>query len=234
VSLRKSFLIGLLSLCSTLGVSFAQSDSLHPSTDPNAFRLFMAPTSVTLPANNGTIQLAELSIPCINYGVIDELIVRGGFTPFTISSHILYYGMAGLEIFNYSGFSGVGGLAITNMTGESRGWEGSLYGFGVIGYTNSKFGVYSGFGGGYSASRESSSAIFMVGGVYDISNHNAIVTENWFISESESDGFSIGLRIWGKVLAGEFGVLAITKPHSWEFQTVAPWVSLSYHFDTSE
>src|ERR1043165_8539272 len=120
------------------------------------------------------------------------------------------------------------------MTGESRNWEGSLYGFGVMGYTNSRFGLYAGFGGGYSANRESSSAIFMVGGKYDISSHNAVVTENWFISESATDAFSIGLRIWGRVLSGEFGVLAITKPHSLEFQTVAPWVSLSYHFDTSE
>lgn len=224
----------LFVLCCSASFAFAQSDSIHLSPDNDHFRLFLAPTSLTLPANHGSVQLAELSVPCINYGIIDELIVRGGITPFTISGHSLYFGMLGLQVFDYSGFTGVGGVAFTDITGESRNWEPALYGFGVIGYSTSKFGVFTGFGGGYSSSRESNSAIFMVGGEYSISSHNTLVSENWFVSETGVDAFSIGIRIFGKTLSGEFGIVGITEEHSLKISTVAPWISLSYHFDTSE
>lgn len=221
-------------ICCSVTIALAQSESIHLSGDNDTFRLFLAPTSLTLPANHGSVQLAELSVPCVNYGIIDELIVRGGITPFTITGHSLYFGMLGLQVFDYDGFSGVGGVAFTDITGASRNWEPALYGFGVIGYSNSKFGVFTGFGGGYSSSRESNSAIFMVGGEYSISAHNTLVSENWFVSETGVDAFSIGIRIFGKTLSGEFGIVAITKEHSLKISTVAPWISLSYHFDTSE
>ncbi len=224
----------LIIVCSEATIGLAQQRDSTSSGDPNAFRLLLAPTSVGLPANHGSIQLAELSVPCINYGIIDELIVRGGIAPFTIDGHLLYFTMAGLEVFNYSGFSGLGGLAITSMTGSGRSWESSLYGFGVLGYTSPGIGIYGGFGGGYSASRESNSAIVMLGAVLPVSSHNAVVTENWIIPESGTEAVSLGVRIWGKVLSGDFGIIAITREHSLQFQTVAPWVSLSYHFDASD
>ncbi|HYM19972.1 MAG TPA: hypothetical protein VEW28_03095 [Candidatus Kapabacteria bacterium] len=214
---------------------FAQTDSLSIlHRDPNLFRLFLAPTSETLPANHGTFQLAELSVPAINYGIIDELTARIGITPFSISGHNLYYALFGLQVFNYSGFSGVGGFALTNATGSYRNWEGSVYGFGVIGYTTNSYGIYGGFGGGYSSTRESNSAIFMLGGEYAISAHNKLITENWFVSESGSNAFSIGDRIYGNVLSFDLAVVAFTESHSMKITTVEPWVSLSYHFDLSE
>lgn len=213
---------------------WAQTDSTRPPRDPNAFRLFLAPTSVTLPENHGTIQLADIVVPTVNYGIIDELIVRGGVTPFAVSSHLLYYGLTGLQIFDYDGFSGVGGVVMTNATGDARGWESTFYGFGVIGYTAKDFGVYGGFGGGYSGKRESSTAIFMLGGEYAVSAHNKLITENWFVGESGSNAFSVGLRSYGRLLSFDIGIMGMTGAHSSKITTVVPWVALSYHFDLSE
>lgn len=228
----------VLVVVATLSLSgpgvYAQGDSVRRTSDPNAFRLFMAPTSETLPADHGTIQMAEIVVPTVNYGIIDELIVRGGFTPFTISSHVLYYGLAGLQIFDYNGFSGVGGIAFTNATGTERAWESALYGFGVVGYTANNFGIYGGIGGGYSGRRESNTAIAMLGGEVSISAHNKLISENWIISESETNAFAIGLRSYGSLLSVDIGVIGVTESHSLKFTTVVPWVALSYHFDVSE
>lgn len=223
----------LLLLCVVSSVH-AQTDSVRRTSDPNAFRLFLAPTSVTLAENHGTIQLAEIVVPTVNYGIIDELIVRGGITPFAVSSHVLYYGLAGLQVFDYDGFSGVGGLAFTNATGNDRSWESALYGFGVVGYTAKDFGIYGGIGGGYSGKRESNTAIFMLGGEYAISAHNKLITENWFISETGTNAYSIGIRAYGTVLSFDLGVMGISASHSLKITNVVPWVALSYHFDLSE
>jgi hypothetical protein len=231
------FVISILIICSG-SVCYSQTDT-HPdsgyhSTDPNAFRLFLSPTSETLQANHGTLQLNELSVPTINYGIIDELIVRTGITPFTISGHHVYFAMAGLQVFDYSGFSGVGGVVLTNGTGDSRNWESSLYGFGIIGYTTNEFGIYGGFGGGYSATRQSNTALFMLGGEYSITAHNKLITENWLVGEAGANAFSIGDRIYGNVLSFDIGIVGITEDRSLKIGNVIPWVSLSYHFDLSE
>lgn len=213
---------------------FAQSDSVKHTADPNAFRLLFAPTSETLPANHGTIQMAEIVVPTVNYGILDELIVRGGITPFAISSHVLYYGFAGLQIFDYDGFAGVGGVAFTNATGDARSWESTMYGFGVIGYTTPDFGIYGGFGGGYSGKTESSTALLMLGGEYSLSAHNKLISENWIISETQTNAFALGIRSFGSLLSFDIGVIAITESHSLKFTQLLPWVALSIHFDVSD
>jgi hypothetical protein len=228
------FVLTLIQLVANSTSAWSEADSLSHAADPNAFRLFLAPTSVTLPANHGTIQLAEVVVPTVNYGVIDELVVRGGVTPFAVSSHILYYGLAGLQIFDYDGFTGVGGVAVTNATGDARAWESALYGFGVIGYTTNLFGIYGGVGGGYSGKRESSTAIFLLGAEYAITAHNKLITENWLLGETAGNAFSFGIRSYGTLLSFDLGVMGITDPHSIKVTTVVPWVALSYHFDVSE
>src|SRR5437870_1161764 len=60
--------------------AFAQ-DSLLVIPDANASRLFSAPTARAISEDHATLNFAEIIVPNFSYGVTDEFMIRGGFTP---------------------------------------------------------------------------------------------------------------------------------------------------------
>ena len=167
-------------------------------------------------------------MPNFGYGITDEFMIRGGFTPFTVSGRVLYFGLAALQVAEYGNLTISGGIVLTDFTGASRNWESALYGYGVVSYGDEIAAIHAGFGGGYSGTRESSSAVFMIGGEWKIARTTKIISENWIVSETGSGAFSLGLRIFGRSLAGELGGVIITEEHSLKIRSVVPWIGLTF------
>lgn len=196
--------------------------------DGSLSKLFVAPSARSLPEDNGYINLAEIIMPNFGYGITDELLVRGGFTPFTISGRILYFGLAQLQVANYGDLLVSGGIILTDFTGTARKWENAFYGYGIVSYGNAVAAIHAGFGGGYSGTRESSSAVFMIGGEWRVARTTKLISENWIVSETGSEAFSLGLRIFGRTLAGDLGGVIITAQHSFKIESIVPWIGLTF------
>lgn len=207
----------------------AQNDSASGRIpDGNLSRLFVSPTARSLPEDKGYINLAEIILPNFGYGITDEFMIRGGFTPFTISGRVLYFGLAALQVAEYGDLTLSGGIILTDFTGASRNWESAVYGYGAASYGNDIAAIHAGFGGGYSGSKESSSAVFMIGGEWRIARTTKIISENWIVSETGSGAFSLGLRIFGRSVAGELGGIIITAEHSLKIESIIPWIGLTF------
>jgi hypothetical protein len=226
ISARYFFFIVILLASGSL---FAQADSAgNAITAGNFSRLLVAPTARSLPEDNGYINLAEIIFPNFGYGITDEFMVRGGFTPFTVSGRILYFGLAQLQVAEYGDLTISGGIILTDITGSVRNWENTFYGFGIVSYGNDVAAIHAGFGGGYSSTRESSSAIFMIGGEWKVARTTKVISENWIVSETGSGAYSLGLRIFGTTLAGELGGVIITAQHSFKIETIVPWIGITF------
>jgi len=221
------FLFFILTVFALFGRSIYAQDSTQ-YIDANTSRLLVSPTARSLPADNGYINLAEIVFPNFGYGFSDEFMVRGGFTPFTISGHILYFGLASLQVAQYGDLDISGGIVLTDITGAARSWETTLYGFGIVSYGNDVAAIHAGFGGGYSGMRESSSAVFMIGGEWKIARTTKLITENWLISETGSSAYSLGVRIFGKTLTGELGGMIITSDHNTKIESIVPWIGITF------
>jgi hypothetical protein len=214
--------------CSS-GLLFAQDDSLQSAIpDACTSKLFVAPTARSLPADQGYINLAEIIFPNFGYGITDEVMIRGGFTPFTISGHVLYFGSGQLQIAQYGDLAISGGIILTDLTGSDRNWENTLYGYGIVSYGNDVAAIHAGFGGGYSGKRESSSAVFMIGGEWKIARTTKLITENWIVSETGSSAYSLGIRIFGKTLEGELGAVIITSQSVFKIGSIVPWIGINF------
>jgi hypothetical protein len=207
---------------------FAQEDSLSKIPDANTSHLFISPTARSLTEDNGYINLGEIIIPNFGYGITEEFMVRGGFTPFTISGRILYFALASLQVAHYGDLDISGGIVLTDFTGVGRNWENAFYGYGITTYGNDVAAIHAGFAGGYSGTRESNSAIFMIGAEWKIARTTKLITENWIVSETGSGAYSLGLRIFGRSLTGDLGGVIITSDHNSKIESVVPWIGITF------
>ncbi len=226
--LKYFFSIGILLIGGNTPL-LGQTDSLHGVIpDGNTSKIFLAPTARSLPEDKGYINLAEIVFPNFGYGFTDEFMIRGGFTPFTVSGHILYFGLAQLQVAEYGDLTISGGILLTDLTGSNRNWENAIYGYGIISYGNDVAAIHTGFGGGYSGKRESSSAVFMLGGEWKFARTTKLISENWLVSETGSGAFSLGLRIFGRDLIGELGGIIITSQHTFKIESIVPWIGITF------
>ena len=228
ICLRYLFFICILSGYAKSQLLAQQDSGGSGIPDGNLSRIFVSPTARSLPEDKGFINLAEIIMPNFGYGITDEFMVRGGFTPFTVSGRILYFGLASLQVAQYGDLLISGGIIVTDFTGAARHWESALYGYGIVSYGNDIAAIHAGFGGGYSGTRESSSAVFMVGGEWKVARTTKIISENWIVSETGSGAYSLGLRIFGRSLAGELGGVIITAQNSFKIDSIVPWIGLTF------
>ena len=226
--LKYFFFIGFLIIYGNTSL-LCQTDSLHGDIpDGNISKIFIAPTARSLPADKGYINLAEIIFPNFGFGITDEFMVRGGFIPFPVFGRILYFGLAQLQVAEYGDLAISGGILLTNLTGDDRDWENALYGYSIISYGNDVAAIHAGFGGGYSGKRESSSAVFMLGGEWKFARTTKLISENWIVSETGSSAFSLGLRIFGRDLIGELGAVFITSQHTFKIESILPWIGITF------
>jgi len=181
--------------------------------NPNATRLFFAPTGRTLKRGEGYYSNTYLLFNGVNVGATDRVSVGGSISLIPSSTQQFAYltpkaGVYASDNLNVS----VGALLGYNGFADSD----SDRQFGVL-YTVATLGsedvsTTAGIGWGYLGSKLSTEPALMLGGAARVSRRTALVTENYYLSGLSGAGvlMSYGIRFFGEKISVDLAFLNST------------------------
>jgi hypothetical protein len=181
--------------------------------NPNATRLFFAPTGRTLRRGEGYYSNTLLVFNGATVGVTDRVTIGGNVSLIPSSGSQLAYvtpkaGVYSSEDLNVS----VGALLAYNGFGEtdSERQFGILYSVATMGSPDAS--VTGGIGWGYQGSGLARRPVVMLGGVSRVSRRTALLTENYVVStSSETTGiFSYGIRFFNETISVDLAFINST------------------------
>ena len=197
--------------------------------NPNATRLFFAPTGQMLKKGEGYFSDYELFFPGVAYGITDNFTIGGGVSVFpTGLDDQIYYvtPKIGMSI-GEKVHLGAGVLA-----GGEIGGEGDFAGifYGVATYGTGDASVTGGLGYGFAGDDVTSEPVGMVGGEKRISKRVALVTENYFVTSAIGNPVvSGGIRLMSEKLTVDFGLFKLIGDDS-DDVPVFPWIDFVFKF----
>ena len=179
--------------------------------NPNATRLFFAPTARMLKKGDGYFADYYLFFPALAYGITDNITIGGGMSLLPgvdINKQIFYFtpkiGLSATPNFAL----GVGGLIIKipNFDDDEKSpLVGLFYGVGTLGNPNSSLTI--GLGYGFVDDDFADKPMVMIGGEHRISRRLALVTENWILPGVDNPMISYGMRFFGEKLSVDLALL---------------------------
>jgi len=189
--------------------SLRQGEYWFPN--PNATRLFFAPTARMLKKGDGYFADYYLFFPAVAYGITDNITIGGGMSliPWIDFSEQVFYftpkvGLSATEKFAF----GAGALII-KIPGIGKGMKtpflGIVYGVGTYGSPNSSLTV--GLGYGFVDDDFAEKPMVIIGGEHRISRRLALVTENWILPGVDKPGISYGMRFFGERMSVDLALL---------------------------
>ncbi len=172
--------------------------------DPNSTRLFFGPTARPLKAGQGYFSVIQIFFPFAAVGVTDFIAIGGGVSLIPgVSSQLVYLAPkitpVSTEEFSLSG--GVLYLALPDNEEDA----GIAYGVSSFGSSNSSLSF--GLGWGFSGDDFADKPIIYMGGELRISPAMKLLSENWFIPDSDVDFTSFGVRFFGEHLAADIALV---------------------------
>ena len=193
----------------TLGSS-ASTDREDWFPNPNATRLFFAPTGKMLKQGEGYFSDYELFFPGIAYGVTDNLSIGGGVSlfPAAIEDQVYYFTpKIGISVTDKVHVA-TGALVV----GTREGTGGIYYGVGTFGDGNGSVTVGGGYG--FSGGKIQAKPVGMIGGEMRVANRLGIVTENYLLPVSENNFlYSFGLRFMGESITTDLALVNVSGSH---------------------
>jgi hypothetical protein len=181
-------------------------DGQYWAANPNATRLFFAPSGQMLKKGEGYFADYELFFPGFAYRVTDNISVGGGVSliPAGLDEQVYYFtpkvGMSFGDQIHVSA-----GLLVAGTKG---GTGGIGYGAGTFG--NGDASVTVGLGYGFAGGDIESKPVAMLGGEKRISRRVALVTENYLLPTSENNlVYSFGLRFIGEKLTTDLALFNV-------------------------
>jgi hypothetical protein len=171
--------------------------------NPNATRLFFAPSGQMLKKGEGYFADYELFFPGFAYGVTDNFSVGGGASlfPTGLDNQVYYFtpkvGMSfGEQVHLAAGLL---------FAGTKGGTGGVGYGAGTFG--NGDASVTIGLGYGFAGGDIESKPVAMLGGEKRVSRRIALVTENYLLPTSDNNlVYSFGVRFMGEKLTTDLAI----------------------------
>ncbi len=186
--------------------------------NPNATRLYFAPTGRQLKKGEGYFSDYYIFFPGFAYGLTDKFTIGGGMSIFPglgIDKQMFYLtpkiGLKRSESFNLA--AGALVIRIPEMDDEGKDKNnpnpliGIIYGVTTFGSTNSNF--TAGFGFGFVEGEFSKKPMIMLGGEHRISRRLALVTENWLIPGEIDPLISYGVRFFNEKLSVDLALVNI-------------------------
>jgi len=171
-------------------------------SNPNATRLYFAPTARMLKQGEGYFADYYLFFPGVTYGMTDNITVGGGMSIFPgvdPDEQLLYFtpkvGLKTSEKFDFA----VGALLTRVPFDDVASTAGILYGVGTYGTSNGS--ITAGFGYGFIDNDVAEKPMLMVGGEKRLTRHTAFVTENWVFPGLDQPLISYGFRFFGERLS---------------------------------
>jgi hypothetical protein len=196
--------------------------------NPNATRLFFAPTGQMLRKGEGYFSDYELFFPGVAYGLTDHISIGGGVSifPTGVDDQIYYVtpkiGMSFGEKVHLSA-----GVLAGSVIGGDGDFAGIVYGVGT--YGTGDVSVTGGFGYGFAGSDVASEPVGMVGGEKRISKRVALVTENYFVKSAIGDPVvSGGIRFMSDKLTVDLALFKFLGDEN--DVPVFPWLDFVFKF----
>jgi hypothetical protein len=202
--------IGLVTLAirNIRGIKETSSDRMHDGEywfpNPNATRLYFAPTAQMLKRGEGYFADYELFFPGIAYGVTDNISVGGGVSifPTGVDEQVYYLTPKVGTSFGEQIHVAAGLL----MAGNKDGTGGIGYGVGTFGTGDRSVTV--GLGYGFAGGDIESKPLVMLGGELRVARRVALVTENYVLPISDDNVvYSFGLRFMGEKLTTDLALV---------------------------
>lgn len=191
--------------------------------NPNATRLFFAPTGQMLKQGEGYLSDYEVFFPGVAVGVSDNLTLGGGVSLLPVGfDEQIYYFTPKIGASVSDKFHVAAGML---LAGGQGGVGGIYYGVGTIGDGNSSFT----FGGGYgfAGGDIESRPVGLVGGEVRLSKRIGFVSENYLLPVSHDNIlYSFGLRFMGEKLTTDLALFNISGSNSIGF----PFVDFVFRF----
>ncbi len=174
--------------------------------NPNATRLFFAPTGQMLKKGEGYFADYELFFPGFAYGVTDNVSIGGGVSifPTGIDEQVYYLtpkvGMSfGEQVHLAAGLL---------FAGTQGGTGGVGYGVGTFGDGDASATI--GLGYGFAGGKIERKPVAMLGGEKRISRRIALVTENYLLPISDDNlVYSFGVRFMGEKLTTDLAIFNV-------------------------
>lgn len=174
--------------------------------NPNATRLYFAPTARMLEQGEGYFSDYYLFFPGIAYGMTDNITIGGGISLFPgvdVNEQVFYFtskvGLKATKDLNIAA-----GILLVKVPDESS-TVGIFY--GVSTYGTSDGSITAGFGYGFVDSDIAKKPMIMIGGEKRLSQRTAFVTENWIFPEVDQPLISYGFRFFGERLSVDLALL---------------------------
>ncbi len=198
--------------------------------DANNTRLFLAPTARPLKSGQGYFSFYEIFFPTVAVGIAGVVNLNGGLSLIPgLSSQFVYFAPK-IILLHTENLDLAGGLLYANSTAAGTNAVGCYYGVGTYGTNNAALTI--GLGWGYYGSYFSNKPILLIGGEARASNGIKLITENWFLPNSDFNFFSFGIRFYGENLAAD---LALVYPSGSQISgfPFIPWLGFAYNFGTA-
>jgi hypothetical protein len=175
--------------------------------NPNATRLFFAPTGQMLKQGEGYFSDYELFFPGVAFGVTDNITLGGGVSifPAGVEDQVYYFTPK-------IGFSVAPNVHLATgvlFAGTQGGTGGIYYGVGTVGDGNASFT----FGGGYgfAGGKIEAKPVGMVGGELRVARRVGLVTENYLLPVSDNNVlYSFGLRFMGENITTDLALFNVS------------------------
>ncbi len=194
--------------------------------NPNATRLFFAPTARMLKKGEGYFADYYIFFPSVTFGITDHFTLGGGLSLIpgaNIDNQLLF-------ITPKMGWSispkmdAAAGLLYIQLP-ESHSL-GIAYGVTTFGSMDRSF--TTGLGYGYVDGKLAKRPVFMLGGESRTSKHIGLVTENWFGADMDGVVLSAGIRFFSRNLSVD---LALAKFLGGDDDSpVIPYLDFVYKF----
>lgn len=199
--------------------------------NPNATRLFFAPTGRMLPQGKGYFADYYIFFPSLTFGINNHCTLGGGMSLIPgagLSSQAFFltpkFGLSASEHLHIA--AGVLAIIIPTEEDDEESFSiGILYGVGTLGSPDQS--LTFGLGYGYEKGNLADSPILVLGGESRVSSRIALVTENWFGAGLDGAVLSFGMRFLGRRLSADF---ALAAPVGQEESFAFPYLDFIYAF----
>jgi hypothetical protein len=179
--------------------------------DPNATRLFFAPTGRMLASGDGYFSDSDLFLLNFAGGASDRVTIAGGMSILPTDNFVednVYYFTPKVGVYNTPRVNIAIGAVAGFIPLDNGHSFGVLYGVSTWGPPDAE--VTAGLGYGYFDGTFANAPTVMLGGSRRVSKRVALVTENYFFKSGDPLGLSYGARFFGEKLSVDLGFMNST------------------------
>jgi len=177
--------------------------------NPNATRLFFAPSGRMLEAGEGYVSDYEVFFPGTAVGVTNNVSIGGGMSlfPTGIDKQLYYFTpKIGGEVRKNVNLA-IGALVVGGIPDEAT--VGIVYGVGTFGPPDAS--ITAGLGYGFAGTTVARNPVGMIGGEFRVARNFALVTENYIIPDTRVNPlYSYGVRLMGEKMTVDLALFNLS------------------------